>query len=100
MNAYIQRAKFQPKYDEVTGTQLGLTTQTINGRSLFKSRDSGEISACLDDEVTKFIHFSDNSCRFEYALYSDKVSQLAALREVKRLRPQIWELRRLLATDH
>ena len=58
MNAYIQRAKFQPKYDEVTGTKLGLTTQTINGRSLFKSRDSGEISACLDDEVTKFIHFS------------------------------------------
>jgi hypothetical protein len=53
MNAYIQRAKFQPKYDEVTGTKLGLTTQTINGRSLFKSRDSGEISACLDDEVTK-----------------------------------------------
>jgi hypothetical protein len=99
MNAYIQRAKFQPKYDEVTGTKLGLTTQTINGRSLFKSRRSWEISACLDDEVTKFIHCSDNSCLFAYAMYSDKVSQLAALREVKRLRPQIWELWRFLDTD-
>jgi len=66
---HIQRAKFQPKYDEVTGEKVGLTTQTINGRNMLSSRAPAEISACLDDEVTRAVHFSDNSCRFEYALY-------------------------------